>query len=108
MNDPTGENFQVDADPTGRGFDVNSSSTSRSGESAISEQRDRDILELLEDSRNDGFLNYSAAKEIRRLRTIESRLKEVAHDGKHDPGDYPYTCLGCRAASILEEAGAVA
>ncbi len=43
-----------------------------------------------------------AADEIQRLRAITTRFDNLPHDGKHPVGAYPYSCLGCRAASILE------
>lgn len=33
---------------------------------------------------------------------VKVALEAVPHDGKHDPGDYPYTCLGCRVRKTLE------
>lgn len=35
------------------------------------------------------------------LHDLREALEAVPHDGKHAPGDYPYSCLGCRVTKIL-------
>lgn len=44
------------------------------------------------------------ADTVEKLHNVIEKFRDLPHDGKHDPGDYPYSCLGCRAYTILEEA----
>lgn len=84
--------------------------SSATSDSLRSEAVERMMAQTREDIREGrpvsmGFIGNLLADlehERQQSRRLRGELGKVKCAGRHSPGDYPYTCLGCRLKVILD------